>query len=530
MVVYPVEDETYTIRAENFLSQFIPPLGRLRDTQAEQQIVVDPVYPLIRVFSIDHGSILAGESVSLRWEVLNADEVILAANGNEEKLLSNEHVSERRLTPLQNPTNYTLRATNRYGFDTASLQVTVLEPTPTPLPLPVIRRFSVEPLSVTEGQTVTLEWEVESATRVLISNLNQQYPPVGNTLHVPPATTDYVLTAYYEVDGKSVSTVGFPVTVIVNPKPTPTPEPQKPEISYFTADPVQVVKGSATTVKLLWLVTGDTTNIEISGPSLGTPFNNLAPNGQLLVSVEDATSFNLVAYNGELNASKTVQLTSVDPTAVPPPLPVIDYFTLDENSPNATRLSSDPATQTIRYRVVGGSTVNFVWSSQYAASVSLWADGVNLGQYAPVSSGTPRTILGPAQYQLSAENAVGEITYAYIHVSLEPVVPPPPPYNIGGQQIGPNRPLTITWQFNPGSYGGEIPGFRIYRAEVPYTDYYDFSLAADETQVPGVQPYQWVEPSLVCDRAYFLRAVYQDEFGENQITGPSDIWHTHPCP
>ena len=526
LAIQPEKNVTYFLKADNLLSALLPPLSRLRDARKESQVIVDPVYPTIRVFTADRNTVLTSENINLRWEVLNADEVILSINGNEEKLLSTENTGDRSFPAVQNPPNCTLRATNRYGFDTDSVQITVLNPTPTPLPPPVIRKFMVTPLSITEGQTVTVQWEVDGATKVSISNLNQQYPPVGSTLHTPPATTDYVLTAFFEAEGKSVTTVSIPVTVIVNPKPTPTPEPQKPEISYFNAEPAFVVKGTSTQVNLFWLVTGETTNIEMAAPALGITFSNLDAKGQLLVTVEDATSFILTAHNKDLSASKTVQLASKDPTPTPVPLPIIDYFVLDESSPNVIRLSSDPANNIINYQVAGGSQVTFKWSAQLVSNVTLWADGMSLGEYPPVGS-TPRMIMSQGQYQLSAENAAGQIRYAYIHITLKPVTPPEPPFNVSGTQAMANQPFTVTWQFDPGAYAGVIPGFRIYRAAVPYADYNEFTLVG-EVRNPIARDWR-EDPGNVCDLAYFVRAIYIDEFGQEQVTRPSNIWHTFPC-
>jgi hypothetical protein len=521
---HPQVDQTYTLQAENWLSQLVPLLGRLRDTRAEKNVAVDPVYPSIRVFTIDQERILMGQTVSLRWEVLNAEEVILSINGNEEKLLSTEHTGERELSPVQNPTDYTLRATNRYGFDTDSLQVTVLVPTATPLPPPVVRRFLVQPLSITEGQTVTLEWDVGGATRVLISNLNQEYPAQGNTQHSPPATTDYVLTAFYEEEGKTVSTVSAPWTVVVNPKPEP------PEIVYFRTEPEEVIKNESTQVQLLWSISGDTTNVEINGPSLGTTFSNLSAEGQLPVVLEDATFFILTAYNGDEIASQTAQLTSVEPTPAPPtplPPPIISYFVLDENDPNVTRTGSDPANDLIQYEVAGGSTVMFMWLADNVDNVSLLLDGVSLGEYPPEST-LQQMVLGPGQYQLKATNPEDVSANAYIRITLRPVTPPDPPHTISGQQAAPNETITVTWMHDdPNS----LVGFRVYRATVPYNDFSDFVQVADETELDNLQT-SWTDPDTGCNWAYTVRAVYKDELGQNQeVNDPSpEVWQTWPCP
>ena len=154
---------------------------------------------------------------------------------------------------------------------------------------------------------------------------------------------------------------------------------------------------------------------------------------------------------------------------------------------------------------------------------------MSLGEYPPQQS-TPRLINSAGQYQLIAQNDVGDTVNAYIQITLRPVVPPLPPFNVGGEQAAHDQPATVTWQFDPGSYSGEVVGFRIYRAEVPYADIADFALVANESEVKGTPPYRWTDPVTACNQAYCLRAVYQDEYGVNQVTGPSEVWHTFPCP
>ena len=535
-VLYPGESQTYYLRAGNLLSQLISLFSKAE----ERSVVVDPVYPVIRVFSVDKDTIFTGENVVIRWEVLSAAEVILSANNNEEKLLSTEHTSERIVMPMQNPTNYTLRATNRYGFDTDSLEVSVLSPTPTPLPPPVIQRFAVAPLSVTEGQTVTLEWEAEGATKVFISGLEQEYPPSGTTIHAPPATTDYVLTAFYEAEGKSVSTVSNPVTVIVSPQPTPTPEPGKPQIEDFRVVPDEIVQGD--NAQLVWAVTGDTTNIEISGPSLGT-VSNLSAQGSLPVSAEATTFFILTAHNGDLSASQTVELTVLEPTPTPEPSPtpeptltptptptpvpepIIDYFVArgDENPDDVVQVDS-PLTNTLRYKVVAGARIILSWSASNVPKVTLSKSGVGLGDQPPV--GEFSTVGEATQYQLTAVNSAQVERLAFIQFVLRPVDIPPPPYNVQGPPQ-PTTPLPITWAYDP-NYVDDIVGFRVYRADEPYTN---FVRMADESVLDNTKR-EWVDSNPAeCGQAYYLTAVYLDVEAIKQETDPSpDRWYSWPCP
>ncbi len=536
--IYPEISQTFFLRANNILSQLISLLGR----DEEALVVVIPIEPEIRVFSSDRDMILTGEPIDLRWEVLNAEEVILSVNGSEEKLLSTEHTSERRLTPSQNPTNYTLRATNRYGSDVDSLEITVVNPTPTPLPPPVIQRFSVAPLSVTQGQTVTIEWEAEGATKVSISNLDQVYPPNGTTLHAPPETTDYVLTAFYETEDKMVNTVSDPVTVIVNPKPTPTPEPETPVIEDFRVVPDEVVRDSGESIQLVWSVTGETTNIEVKGPEL-TAVSNLSAQGSLPVSADATTFFILTAYNGDLNASKTVELTVQEPTPTPEPSPTPEPTATPLPSPNFEQFVAegvdDPADVTLVdsladtniYQILRGTLIRLRWSILYANRATLFKEDVNL-QDRPLE-GTytePETITQTVTYRLSAWNENDVETRRYVIIELKPMEPPQPPYNVDGPAKS-TTPLTITWDYDPGHWGQdsemvyEVTGFRIYRAPAPYANS-NFSLLAEV----GPEERQWADPSPQCGRAYYVTAVYEDINRIEQETDPSpDRWYSWPC-
>lgn len=65
---------------------------------------------------------------------------------------------------------------------------------PAPKPAPTIRSFTVEPGSITAGQSATLAWAVENAESVSISNLGS-VQATGNRSVSPTSTTTYRLTA-----------------------------------------------------------------------------------------------------------------------------------------------------------------------------------------------------------------------------------------------------------------------------------------------------------------------------------------------
>ncbi|MEE8389684.1 MAG: FHA domain-containing protein [Anaerolineae bacterium] len=543
VIEHPTQDVNYTLIAENFLSDLLPFINPAQDRES---IDVFPLQPRIVAFNPDAEEIVTGQDVTLQWRVANADEVVLSyrrSDGNTGEIILDPTEYEsgtRQETPLV-PTTYKLCAKNKYGEDRPCEErtVTVHDPTPTPLPVPIIQSFSVTPREIYVGENVTITWEVENATKVIIirDGIEEEKKALtGETIQTLAqlGVTKYTLRAIFEGEGhpNSPSSRDSDEEIInVREKPTPTPEPQKPVIEDFRVVPSTVVRGDGQSIQLVWSVTGETTDIGVSGPTLNL-VNNLDKTGSIPVLADTTTFFILTAYNGDLSSSQTVELTISEPPPTPtpiPPPPIIDYFVLDEGSPNVTRLSSDPANDTINYEVVGGTTVDFMWSAQNVSNVTLDVDGMSLGEYPP-QGGTPRLIAGAGQYQLSAENAAGVVRYAYIYISLEAVIPPPPPYGVSGQQLGSNQPLTVTWEFDPGSYAGQIDGFRIYRADTPYADYTDFTLVVDETQVSGLPPYRWPEPETGCSWAYYVRAVYKDEYGQPQVTSPSNIWQSWPCP
>ncbi len=542
--LYPQEDQTYYLQADTLLSEM---LAFIPTAIADADITVGAVYPEI-TFSVDKTAIVLGESVTLRWEVLNADGATLYINKVPRTLRSSEFVGEQTETPVQAGTYvYEMEATNRYGVRNAEpLQVVVSEPTPTPLPVPVIQRFTVSPLSVTSGQTVTIQWEVSQATKVRLSSSNtgwnQEYASLsGMEIQQPPASTNYVLTAIYEADGRSESRESS-IIVQVNPKPTPTPEPQMPVIDDFRVVPNTVVQGDADTVQLVWAVSGETTNIEISGPTLNT-VSNLDSTGSIPVPVGATTFFILTAYNGDLNTSKTVELTVNEPTPTPVPTatpsptptpapdPEIEYFVAQgADDPNdVTLLGSGTVSDSLRYEVVAGARVQLSWSVQNVPQVTILENGVSLGEQPAVWDLPPRVVMAATQYQLTAVNDNGVEADAYIQITIRYPEPPPAPYNVGGPAL-PADPLVVTWDYDP-THINDIVGFRVYRASSPYES---FIRVADEASLDNMTR-QWEEPDPQCGMAYYVVAVYEVYDNNGQKTplesDPSpDRYYSWPCP
>ena len=310
LTLTPTKDTLYTLIAENFLSFIYPDWFRATRQIA---VLVDPVLPSI-LFTTDSDTIPAGESVTLSWQVADAEELILNINGVPEAIPLGQFTSSRAIE-LNANTTFVLQARNQFTTAdgvSATLLVHVIPGTPAPQPTratqPIIDRFEISPAEITAGEQVTIYWSVSGVDKVVIEPLAGEFPPSGNVVVSPPQTIAYVLTA-----SSGNTPVKLVKTVVVNPAPG------APLIDTFTATPREVAPDSpeSQAVKLAWSITGETTDIQLSGPGLG-PAVNLPKQGELTTPVNTTATFTLIALNGSLSSVQTVQVnvTSPAPTVV----------------------------------------------------------------------------------------------------------------------------------------------------------------------------------------------------------------------
>ena len=563
--IQPAYPGIYTLRAESFLFPLLDPLfpktfKPLIVTTEDVVVNVNPIYPVILAFSVDgyreqldttSYRIFQGDAVDLRWTVQHADELELAVNGEPQILPTTEHNAQRSISPQIN-TGYKLIARNRYTGEGApapeeSLSIFVVTPSPTPVPVPIPQRFTARPLEITAGETVTIEWEVPNATKVNISNISGDFPPIGTTTHKPPQTTDYRLTAFYKEGDVEKSVVSsIVVRVIVKPAPTPTIPPVEPKIELFEATySGDFIRGVSKDVVLVWSVTGDTSNIEIEGASMGT-ISNLDPNGQQPIVVSDDTFFILkVYYEDEIKASQMIQLTAVDPTPTPPPPtptpmpPTITRFEASAADADAVivAIPVDGDTPNTRaYEVKYGSNIQLSWIVENASNVTLDFTNqvgimINYGDQSPQGQ-LPVNVTASGQYQLKAEHqdpSQGPI-YAYIQIKIMAMEKPPAPTNVRGPApTNQTSPIDIMWDY-PVTSESNIIGFSVYRGnswDDPNT-FAPVSGIITETSAPHV----WTDSDApVCGKGYYVVAVYVD-IADNQTkeSDKSNVWYTEPCP
>lgn len=173
VTVSPTESTTYTLTAKNAVSE----------VSTTATVVVTPAaVPRILRFAATPPEILPGEQSTLVWEVENATEVSISNIGT----VSASGTST--VTPTTD-TNYVLTAKNAQGSVVASVTVTVIAPVK-------ILDFVADPAKIgIAGEAVTLRWQTENATEVIITGVGPV--PVNGSVEVtPPSDISYTLTAY----------------------------------------------------------------------------------------------------------------------------------------------------------------------------------------------------------------------------------------------------------------------------------------------------------------------------------------------
>jgi hypothetical protein len=104
-----------------------PPL----DSGPEPTATTSPLKPTIYSFTADRYNIAAGDEVTLRWDLSNAEAAFLRYDSQDEGVVA---PGSKVVSPNQD-TVYTLLARNQAGETTAQVTIKVGGPTPTPAPV-----------------------------------------------------------------------------------------------------------------------------------------------------------------------------------------------------------------------------------------------------------------------------------------------------------------------------------------------------------------------------------------------------------
>ena len=176
-----------------------------------------------------------------------------------------------------------------------------VSPTPSATAAPVIQRFVVSPQEITQGESVTIEWQVTGVKSVSIApGVADDTLPSGQVQHKPLEDTLYEL----------ILPNGERKSQQVKVKPAPG----APEVEVFEAIPQEPVRGAR--FQLSWKVAGTTTKCEISA-GLGQSSPAVCPVGQLSLEAEKTTTYILTACNGERCHSRSVEVKVVPPSPTP---------------------------------------------------------------------------------------------------------------------------------------------------------------------------------------------------------------------
>ncbi|RMF03906.1 MAG: hypothetical protein D6768_04745 [Chloroflexi bacterium] len=545
VTVVPTANASYQLKADNWLSRLNPTwFGTDPRTVS---IILTPIPPNIATFGGDKQAVVSGESVLLSWQVDGADTVNLInqADGNPKPLPGNSGSMDTG--PLDRETTYYLEASNPYiatPVRSDPFIIKVASPTPTPLPTPAIVSFYANPPAIVAGESTTIEWSVEGTDKVSVLGIGDGLPASQTISQAPLETTNYVLNAS---NGPSAAKPQS-LTVWVTPAPTATPEPDAPQIKFFTADPTSLIllKGATEQVKLSWSVTGEVTNVEVSGPTLNSPITGLDSEGSVTMTVQDSTLFVLTAYNQDKKTSSTVDITVNEPTptatpaptSTPPPptatpIPPASIANFVISSPGSPKVVDQGGSSPRRYQVQENTTVTFGWEVNQAAKVTFVPDDGASSEVDPAGqSNVLVTVPGVGQirnYRLIAENSEGKRVTASIEVTLIDPPPPDPPHTVTGVEDVSSGQNTISWQWAADPNKDAIEGFRVYRATVPGGSY---SVVANEgtlTKDGAKQYVDYVSPT--CGKGYYVVAVYKNVSGSNLESAASlNSWYSTPCP
>ena len=119
--IAPLKTTTYRLTAANLISMLIPPLVTTQDLT----VIVDPVEPIVRL-TLSKNPVLEGETATVSWEVLNAQEVVLKINGTPETLTAEQYSGRRDVTPKGEMT-ISIEARNLYTTGNGIVQEKIME-------------------------------------------------------------------------------------------------------------------------------------------------------------------------------------------------------------------------------------------------------------------------------------------------------------------------------------------------------------------------------------------------------------------
>lgn len=187
---------------------------------------------------------------------------------------------------------YELTATNDYGTDTAQTVLTVLPPKNPP----TIVAFGAAPLTINEGETTALTWQLDGVyDSVSIS------PGVGDVTGLTTVDVSPLTTTVYELTAVNrTGTTKKQVTVtVINP----------PLITSLSSDMGTINEGESAT--LSWTIDNPVTTLTLT-PDTGS----VTGQNSQAVSPLTTTEYTLTAVNSAGSDSATIEITVINPPEI----------------------------------------------------------------------------------------------------------------------------------------------------------------------------------------------------------------------
>ena len=303
--VSPTDTTTYKLHAKNAVSE----------ENATVTVTVTKPQPQVLFCTATPMNIAQGEAATILYDTLGATSVNITpgigAVGNKGSIT---------VTPAAT-TNYTVTASNSFGSASCSVTISV-----TPGTAPRIIRFTAGPMTIQQGGTSTLVWQVENAKNVTIAPIVGSVGLVGTQDVTLSQTTQFTLTATNDFGQAQAQ-----VTVTVTPPPPPPVIPSAVITSFTANPPVSPSPGSAVTLTCL---ATNATSVTING------VGPVDANNSVKVNPLVDTTYTCTAVgkdNKPATATLLVPVTQPPPPPPPPPVVVIvsSNGTCTANSPTS---------------------------------------------------------------------------------------------------------------------------------------------------------------------------------------------------
>jgi hypothetical protein len=361
MIQNPLATTRYQLTGDTWASRIFSP-DRLFSIVRTVNVI--PVTPQILRFQARPPQVDIGAYTEISWSVTDADKLVLVSENFSQTLESLEGSEKIR---LEKQTIFTIKAyNNSLPGQVIEQELSVAVNPPPGRPAPLILDFRVEPSTITAGQNTTISWQVSGVDEVSIQPIGDHLPPDGSVSHTPADTLLYVLAAS---NGEQSTHALRQITVNpIPPTPTPTPEPSAPTIELFTFSPVQPVQVSneEVEIRLDWVVSGETTNITLSGSILGSDgVTQLNREDSFTLFITEDAIFVLKAMNGDKQVLRTLEVRLQHPVnlTVPPAYNLFGQIVGNPNPPPDTGVlltwAYDDDSRIIGFRVYRNSGSGF---------------------------------------------------------------------------------------------------------------------------------------------------------------------------